>query len=64
LLEKDQFYERAALSRNKAAILSRGSKPAPGDTHLLVREYLTALPDESVLAAELENTRRQIEARR
>ena len=23
-------YERAALSRNKAAILSKGSKPAPG----------------------------------
>jgi DUF1016 N-terminal domain len=122
-----QFYERAALSRNKAAILSKGSKRAPGDitganeeirhplvleflglrdeysesdledahwvqpgenppvgvvlcsgkgealvhyattalpTKLLVREYLTALPDESVLAAELENTRRQIEARK
>jgi hypothetical protein len=33
-------------------------------TKLLVREYLTALPDESVLAAELENTRKQIEARK
>jgi hypothetical protein len=32
-------------------------------TKLLVREYLTALPDEKVLAAELENTRRQMEAR-
>ena len=33
-------------------------------TKLLVREYLTALPDEKLLAAELENTRRQLEARR
>jgi predicted nuclease of restriction endonuclease-like (RecB) superfamily len=32
-------------------------------TMLLVREYLTALPDEKILAAEIENTRRQIEAR-
>jgi hypothetical protein len=29
---------------------------------LLVRKYLTALPDEKVLAAEIENTRRQLEA--
>lgn len=33
-------------------------------TKLLVREYLTVLPDEKVLAAELENTRRQLEARK
>lgn len=33
-------------------------------TKLLVREYLTALPDEKLLAAELENTRRQLEARK
>ena len=32
-------------------------------TKLLVREYLTALPDEKVLSAELEKTRRQLEAR-
>jgi predicted nuclease of restriction endonuclease-like (RecB) superfamily len=31
---------------------------------LLVREYLTALPDEKVLAAELEKTRRQMESRK
>ncbi|MSQ47618.1 MAG: DUF1016 domain-containing protein [Deltaproteobacteria bacterium] len=31
-------------------------------TKLLVREYLTALPDEKVLATELEKTRRQLEA--
>jgi len=31
---------------------------------LLVREYLTALPNEKLLSAELEETRRQIEARR
>ena len=31
---------------------------------LLVREYLTALPDEKVLSAELEKTRRQLEARK
>jgi predicted nuclease of restriction endonuclease-like (RecB) superfamily len=30
---------------------------------LLVREYLTALPDEKVLSAELEKTRREIEAK-
>ena len=33
-------------------------------TKMPVREYLTALPDEKVLAAELENTRRQLEARK
>jgi predicted nuclease of restriction endonuclease-like (RecB) superfamily len=26
-----QFYERTALSRNKAAMLARGAKPQPGD---------------------------------
>ncbi len=31
---------------------------------LLVREYLTALPDERILAGELEETRRKLEARR
>jgi hypothetical protein len=31
---------------------------------LLVREYLTALPDEQILAAELEKTRKQLEARK
>ncbi len=31
---------------------------------LLVREYLTALPDEELLAAELEKTRKQQETRR
>jgi hypothetical protein len=31
---------------------------------MLVREYLTALPDEKTLAAELENTRKQLEARK
>jgi predicted nuclease of restriction endonuclease-like (RecB) superfamily len=30
---------------------------------MLVREYLTALPDEKLLAAELENTRKQLESR-
>lgn len=33
-------------------------------TKLLVREYLTALPDEKTLAAELEKTRRELESRR
>ena len=33
-------------------------------TKLLVREYLTALPDEKVLAAELEKTRKQLEGRK
>lgn len=31
---------------------------------MLVREYLTALPDEKTLASELEKTRKQLEARR
>lgn len=31
---------------------------------MLVREYLTALPDETTLAAELEKTRKQLEARK
>jgi predicted nuclease of restriction endonuclease-like (RecB) superfamily len=43
-----QFYERTALSRNKAAMLARGSKPQPGDAvsadeeirHPLVLEFL------------------------
>lgn len=39
-----QFYGRRALSKNK----------------LVAREYLTALPDEIMLAAELDKTRRQI----
>ena len=33
-------------------------------TKLLVREYLTALPDEKILAAELEKTRKQLESRK
>ena len=33
-------------------------------TKMLVREYLTALPDEKVLATELENTRRRLETRK
>jgi predicted nuclease of restriction endonuclease-like (RecB) superfamily len=33
-------------------------------TKLLVREYLTALPDEKVLAAELERSRKQLESRK
>ena len=43
-----QFYERTALSRNKAAMLARGAKPRPGDAvsadeeirHPLVLEFL------------------------
>ena len=43
-----QFYERAALSRDKAAMLAQGAKPRPGDTvsaddeirHPLVLEFL------------------------
>jgi hypothetical protein len=31
---------------------------------MLVREYLTALPNEKTLAAELEKTRKQLEARK
>ena len=99
-----QFYERTALSLDKAAMLRKGalSKPEdavsadeeirehwtqPGENppvgvilcsskgealvhyatdtlpnKLLVREYLTALPDEKLLAAELERTRKAMEA--
>jgi predicted nuclease of restriction endonuclease-like (RecB) superfamily len=43
-----QFYERTALSRNKAAMLNKGAKPQPGDAvsadeeirHPLVLEFL------------------------
>lgn len=43
-----QFYERTALSRNKAAMLAKGAKPQPGDVvsaddeirHPLVLEFL------------------------
>lgn len=43
-----QFYERTALSRNKAAMLAKGAKPKPGDAvsadeeicHPLVLEFL------------------------
>jgi predicted nuclease of restriction endonuclease-like (RecB) superfamily len=43
-----QFYERTALSRNKASMLTRGAKPQPGDAvsaddeirHPLVLEFL------------------------
>jgi predicted nuclease of restriction endonuclease-like (RecB) superfamily len=43
-----QFYERTALSRNKAAMLDKGAKPQPGDAvsadeeirHPLVLEFL------------------------
>ena len=43
-----QFYERTALSRNRAALLAKGSKPQPGDMvsaddeirHPLVLEFL------------------------
>lgn len=43
-----QFYERTALSRNKAAMLTKGAKPQPGDAisadeeirHPLVLEFL------------------------
>jgi predicted nuclease of restriction endonuclease-like (RecB) superfamily len=43
-----QFYERTGLSRNKAAMLAKGTKPQPGDTvsadeeirHPLVLEFL------------------------
>jgi predicted nuclease of restriction endonuclease-like (RecB) superfamily len=43
-----QFYERTALSRNKAAMLTKGAKPRPGDSvspddeirHPLVLEFL------------------------
>ena len=43
-----QFYERTALSRNKAAMLAKGAKPRPGDAvsadeeirHPLVLEFL------------------------
>ena len=43
-----QFYERTALSRNKAAILAKGEQPQPGDAvsadeeirHPLVLEFL------------------------
>ncbi len=43
-----QFYERTALSRNKAAMLKKGEK---------------ALLEEKTLVAEVERTRRMLEER-
>ena len=56
------FYERAALSRNKAAMLKKGAKPMPGK--VLAREYRLALPNEKRLAREMEKARRAIERNR
>ena len=53
-----EFYERTALSRNKAAMLTRGGQAKPGDA-------LTA--DEQVrdpLILEIEQTRERLESRR
>ena len=77
-----QFYERTALSRNKAAMLNKGQKALPEDRVLpeeeikdpyalaglpnkvMATEYKTVLPDEKLLAAELERTRRLLNQRK
>jgi predicted nuclease of restriction endonuclease-like (RecB) superfamily len=77
-----QFYERTALSTNKAAMLEKGEVAEPGDditpeqaikdhyaleglpNKVLAAEYQTVLPDEKLLAEELDKTRRELEARR
>jgi hypothetical protein len=48
------------LGGEKCSTLANESLP----NKLLVREYLTVLPDEKVLAAELEKTRKQLGARK
>ncbi|MDR1186551.1 MAG: hypothetical protein LBK95_03710 [Bifidobacteriaceae bacterium] len=69
-----QFYERTALSKNKAAMLRRGETEAVGadEAHyaldglpnaVLAAEYKLALPDEATLVRELARTRRELEAR-
>jgi DUF1016 N-terminal domain len=70
-----RFYERTALSQNKAAMLTRGARPQPEDrgdadgeirdplpSKVLAREYRVALPDEKRLAAEIARTRELLEA--
>ena len=63
---QSQFYERTALSRDKAAMLEKGVRPQPEDvtSKVMAAEYRTALPDEKLIAAELEQTRRALEERR
>lgn len=65
-----QFYERTALSTNKAGMLE---KAEAAEAHyaleglpnkVLAAEYQTVLPDEKLLAEELDKTRRDLEARR
>lgn len=67
-----QFYERTALSRNKAAMLEKGGKGA-SEAHyaldglrntVLAAEYQTVLPDEQLLANEMDKTQRELQARR
>jgi len=55
---ESQFIERAALSRDKAKLLSNLSSP------VVAAEYRTVLPDPLRLARELERTRRALEERR
>jgi hypothetical protein len=45
-----QFYERVALSKNQAAMLTKGELP-------------TRLPDEAMLREEMQRTRRMLELR-
>lgn len=54
-----QFYERTALSQNKEVMLKKG-----GSNKILVRDYLTALPDEDLIAAEIAAARRRLEVRK
>lgn len=56
-----QFYERTALSRNKAAMLKKGGIPLPDD---VVTAYKTVLPDEKTLAEEIGRTRKMLERQR
>lgn len=70
-----QFYERTALSKDKAAMLEKGQVASPDDAAVahyaldglpnpvMASEYRTVLPKERELASEIERTRAALEGR-
>ena len=61
------FYERTALSRNKAAMLKKGEKPRRSDIVTAEEEIRDSLVLEFLglkLVAEIDKTRKALESRR
>jgi hypothetical protein len=54
-----QFYERTALSKNKAGMLTKGARARPED--VVTPEEL---PSEAALVAEMDHTRKMLQERR